>query len=128
MRRPRRGPPLAGPLPDPATPDDYERILRPLYGLAFGAAQALPAAARRSGPRALRAAWELLAGERSGAQPRPAPQKSRAARAAFPVAVAAVNRLLRADFDADISATRSSAAGSTAPPRWRAGSASTAAT
>jgi hypothetical protein len=93
---------FAGALPDPATAADYERIVRPLYGLAFGAAQALP---RRDRPRdrgPSEAAWELLAGERTD-RSRGRRLKVRAARAAFPLAVAAVNRLLRADFEADIS-------------------------
>jgi hypothetical protein len=92
---------VAGSLPDPATPADYERIVRPLYGLAFGAAQALP---RRNRPRDLgpsEAAWELLAGDRPG-RTRARRLKARAARAAFPVVVAGVNLLLRADFEADI--------------------------
>ena len=31
---------LSGPLPSPATPADYERVLRPIYGFSFGVAQA----------------------------------------------------------------------------------------
>jgi predicted phosphodiesterase len=92
---------VAGPLPDPATPADYERILRPFYGLAFGAAQSFP---RRARPRDLgpsEAAWELLAGDRPG-RSRGRRLEARAARAAFPVVVASVNRLLRADFESDI--------------------------
>jgi hypothetical protein len=93
---------IAGPFPDPATPDDYERFLRPVYGLAFGAAQARP---RRVKPRALgpsEAAWEMLAADRPD-RSRSRRLKARAFRTAFPLAVAGVNRLLRADFDADIS-------------------------
>lgn len=92
---------IAGPLPDRATPDDYERLIRPFYGLAFGAAQAV----RRSRPRDIgpsEAAWEVLAGERPD-RTRSRRAKIRAIRAAFPVVVAAVNRLLDAEFDADIS-------------------------
>ncbi len=92
---------LVGPLPDPATPDDYERLVRPLYGLAFGAAQAL---SRRHRPRDLgpsEAAWELLAGDRPG-RTRGRRLKACAARAAFPVVVGGINRLLRADFESDI--------------------------
>jgi hypothetical protein len=93
---------FTGPLPDPATPDDYERVLRPFYGLAFGAAQARR---RRPRPRKLgpsEAAWELLAAERPD-RDRRRRLKARAARAAFPVAVAGVNRLLRADFESEVS-------------------------
>ncbi|HTR74025.1 MAG TPA: metallophosphoesterase [Solirubrobacterales bacterium] len=92
---------VTGPLPDHPGPDDYERILRPLYGLAYGAAQSLP---RHRRPRDLgpsEAAWELLAAERSD-RGRGRRLRARAARAAFPIVVGAVNRLLRADFEADI--------------------------
>ena len=93
---------IGRPLPDPATPDDYERILRPFYGLAFGAAQALPRRPRRADRGPSEAAWELLAAERSD-RDRRRRLKVRAARAGFPLVVAGVNRLLRADFEADIS-------------------------
>jgi len=93
---------MTGDLPDPATPKDYERILRPIYGLAFGAAQSLPRRARRRDLGPSEAAWELLAGDRPG-RTRGRRLKARAARAAFPAAVAGVNRLLRAHFDSDIS-------------------------
>src|SRR6201996_6140522 len=93
---------FAGDLPDEATPADYERLLRPIYGLSFGAAQSMR---RRPRPRdhgPSEAAWELIAGERPD-RTRTRRAKVRAVRAAFPLAVAGVNRLLHADFDADIS-------------------------
>jgi hypothetical protein len=93
---------LTGDLPDPATPKDYERILRPIYGLAFGAAQSMTRRPRSRDANASEAAWELLAGDRPG-RSRGRELKVRAARAAFPAVVAGVNRLLRADFDSDIS-------------------------
>jgi hypothetical protein len=106
---------LTGELPDEATPFDYERLLRPIYGLAFGAAQSR----RRRSPSRDRgpseAAWEVLVGERPD-RTRARRAKARAVRAAFPLAVAGVNRLLRADFDADISGAaifRSGVAGGT---------------
>ncbi|MBS1888935.1 MAG: metallophosphoesterase family protein [Actinobacteria bacterium] len=92
---------LSGPLPDPATPADYERLVRPIYGLAYGAAQARR---RRLRPNELgpsEAAWEMLAADRPDRN-RARRIKARAARAAFPLAVAGVNRLLRADFETDI--------------------------
>jgi hypothetical protein len=95
---------LAGGLPDPATPADYERLLRPIYGLSFGAAQSMR---RRPPPREhgpSEAAWELLAGDRPD-RTRARRVKVRAVRAAFPLAVAGVNRLLHSDFDPDISGT-----------------------
>jgi hypothetical protein len=93
---------MTGKLPDPATPKDYERILRPIYGLAFGAAQSLPRRPRQREVGPSEAAWELLAGDRPG-RSRGRRLKARAARAAFPAVVAGVNLLLRADFDPDIS-------------------------
>lgn len=93
---------VAGPLPDPAGPADYERIVRPLYGLAYGAAQGR---ARRIRPDELgpsEAAWELIAGDRPD-RTRARRLKARAARTAFPLAVAGVNRLLRTDFEAEVS-------------------------
>jgi calcineurin-like phosphoesterase family protein len=93
---------IAGPLPDPATPADYERLIRPVYGLAFGAAQALPHRLRAGDLNFPEAAWELLAGGPRN-RTRAARLGVRAARAAFPLAVAGINRLLRADFEADIS-------------------------
>jgi Calcineurin-like phosphoesterase len=93
---------IAGELPDEATPADYERLLRPVYGLSFGAAQSMwrRPPARDRGPS--EAAWEILVGERAD-RSRARRARARAARAAFPLAVAGVNRLLHADFDADIS-------------------------
>jgi Calcineurin-like phosphoesterase len=92
---------FAGPLPDRAGPADYERIVRPLYGLAYGAAQSMPRRVRRSDLGPSEAAWELLAGARPD-RTRARRLKARAARAAFPLAVAGVNRLLRADFESEI--------------------------
>ncbi|HKF82182.1 MAG TPA: metallophosphoesterase [Solirubrobacterales bacterium] len=86
---------VARPLPNPATPDDYERILRPLYGFAYGLAQVLPIRRRRNGP--FERAWEVLAGEE-----RKTTLGARAARAGFPLAIHGLNGLLRADFEADV--------------------------
>jgi UDP-2,3-diacylglucosamine pyrophosphatase LpxH len=94
---------LSGPLPSPAAPADYERILRPIYGFSFGVAQAR-ARVGRPRPHPSETAWKALAGENSGASPR---QRLRAAsvRTAFPFGIRAINRLLHSDFGADISAT-----------------------
>lgn len=83
------------PLPLAATPDDYERILRPLYGFAYGLAQVLPIQRRRNGP--FERAWEVLAGEE-----RKTTLGARAARAGFPLAIRGLNGLLHADFEADV--------------------------
>ncbi|HEX3362062.1 MAG TPA: metallophosphoesterase [Solirubrobacterales bacterium] len=93
---------IAGELPDEATPADYERLLRPIYGLSFGAAQSMRRRSRSPDRGPSEAAWELLAGERAD-RTRTRRAKVRAVRAAFPLVVAGVNRLLHADFDPDIS-------------------------
>jgi calcineurin-like phosphoesterase family protein len=86
---------LSKPPPNRATPNDYERLLRPLYGFAYGLAQVMPIKRRRNGP--FEKAWEVLAGERK------APSvKARAARAGFPAAIRTLNRLLRANFEPDV--------------------------
>jgi hypothetical protein len=81
--------------PQRATPADYERILRPLYGFAYGLAQVLPVRRRRNGPG--ERAWEILAGEKEARTLR-----ARAARAGFPLAIRGLNSLLRADFNPDV--------------------------
>ena len=93
---------ISGPLlPDRAVPADYERIVRPLYGLAYGAAQGRTRRLKAElGPS--EAAWELIAGERSD-RTRGRRLKARVARAAFPLAIAGINRLFRADFESEIS-------------------------
>jgi hypothetical protein len=86
---------ISRPLPASATPTDYERILRPLYGFAYGLAQVLPIQRRRNGP--FERAWEVLAGEEGETTLR-----ARAARTGFPLAIRGLNGLLRADFEADV--------------------------
>lgn len=91
----------AGRPPDPATPADYERILRPIYGLAFGLAESnLGNGSHRPSARV----WHTVSGtHRNGG--RLAAAASRAAiGAGMPAGVWVLNRLLRADFDSDISA------------------------
>ena len=89
---------LLGPPPRRATPTDYERVLRPLYGFAYGLSQVLPATRRRNGP--FEHWWEVLAGEVKGLS-----WRARAGRAGFPTAVRGLNALLRSDFDPDVSPT-----------------------
>lgn len=84
--------------PQQATPADYERVLRPLYGFAYGLAQMLPATRRRNGP--FENWWEVLAGEAKRVS-----WRGRLGRAAFPPAVHAINRLLRSSFEPDVTAT-----------------------
>jgi hypothetical protein len=95
---------LSRQLPETAAPGDYERVVRPLYGFFFGAAQAR----RRRKPTrnqaaAAEAAWEVLAGEKRGDRTA-AKLRIAAARAGFPLGVKGVNRLLHSEFDADVSA------------------------
>jgi hypothetical protein len=102
-----------GPVPDPAAPGDYERILRPIYGFSFGLAQAgLAQRATRPSERA----WRMISGRNRG--------RGRAGRVAvraavdggIPAAVWTLNRLLRADFDSDLTPaaiTRSGVDGAT---------------
>lgn len=84
-----------GPLPARAGPPEYERVLRPLYGLTFALAQArLAGRASRPSERA----WRTISG-RDGRRLRRA-----ALRAGIPAGVRALNRLLRSGFDPDLSA------------------------
>jgi hypothetical protein len=92
---------LSRPLPSPAVPADYERVLRPIYGFAYGVAQARSArGARRSGSVS-EAAWEMLAAENGEGRERRL--ASAAVRAGFPAGIWALNRLLHSSFEADIS-------------------------
>ncbi|HEU4393315.1 MAG TPA: metallophosphoesterase [Solirubrobacterales bacterium] len=94
---------FSGPVPDPAEPSDYERVLRPIYGLGWGIAQVRPTGLAESRGRPSEAAWRRLSGN-EGESKRGRRLTGTALRAAFPVAIKGVNRLLRADFQADISA------------------------
>lgn len=94
---------FAGPVPDPATPADYERRVRPIYGLGYAIAQARPAPVVRSQGNAAEAAWEVLAGEANGGPARRA--RLAAIRNGFPAAIWGLNKLLRAEFEPDISPT-----------------------
>jgi Calcineurin-like phosphoesterase superfamily domain len=83
-------------VPDPARPRDYERVLRPLYGFAYGLAQVMRVRRRRN--NAFERWWEILAGEAGELSGR-----ERVGRAAFPLAVKGVNRLLHSEFEPDVS-------------------------
>jgi Calcineurin-like phosphoesterase len=94
---------FSGPIPNPAAPADYERVLRPIYGLGWGIAQVRPTGLAESRGRPSEAAWRRL----SGNEGRPGRRRrltGAAVRASFPVAVRGVNRLLRSEFEPDISA------------------------
>jgi predicted phosphodiesterase len=90
----------AGRPPDPAAPADYERILRPIYGLAFGLAESdLGNHAQRPSERA----WHVVSGDRNGG-PLAAAAHRVAIGAGVPAGVWLLNRLLRANFHPDVSA------------------------
>lgn len=92
----------SGPLPDSASPADYERVVRPLYGFTYDLAQVRPAPLARHRGSPSENVWEMLAGAQDGGR---SGRKlvAAAARTGFPAAVWALNRLLRADFAADVS-------------------------
>ena len=91
-----------GPLPGPRTaPDDYERVLRPVYGLTFGVAQGNEAhSASRPSERAWRA---MTTSNGSGGRARRAAVRA-ALGAAVPATIWGINRLLRADFEVTLTA------------------------
>lgn len=92
---------LSRPLPETATAADYERLVRPLYGFAYGVAQARrPSTRRRGNPS--EAAWKALTAN-DGIVGRGQRFRASAIRNGFPAGVWAINRLLRSAFDADIS-------------------------
>ena len=100
---------IRGPLPTPAPPAAYERVLRPIYGFSFGVAQARASMPDPRNPPGV-VAWRALGGER------PSEKIGRrlrihALRAGFPAAIWGLNRLLRAEFATDISSDAIFAAG-----------------
>src|SRR5260221_1439196 len=83
-------------LPERPEPADYERVLRPVYGLTFGLAQGgVAGRATRPSERI----WRAIS-SRNGKGSR---ARRAALRAAVPASVWSINRLLRADFNADFS-------------------------
>jgi Calcineurin-like phosphoesterase len=92
---------LSRPLPETATAADYERVVRPLYGFAYGVAQARrPSARSRNNPS--ETAWRVLSANH-GTLGRGKALRASAIRNGFPAGVWALNRLLHSDFDADVS-------------------------
>jgi UDP-2,3-diacylglucosamine pyrophosphatase LpxH len=98
-----------GPLPAPRTePADYERVLRPVYGLTFGVAQG---GAPRSASRPSERAWRAMT-TRNGRGSRARRTALRAALgAAVPATIWGINRLLRADFEATLTSSSISRSG-----------------
>jgi predicted phosphodiesterase len=89
-----------GAPPDPARPKDYEAVLRPIYGFSYALAQT-GRAPRES--RLSERAWRAI----SGRDPQHGLLRRAGARAAVrigvPATVGTINRLLRSDFDPDLS-------------------------
>jgi hypothetical protein len=90
-----------GPVPQRATAADYERVLRPVFGLAFGLAQS--GLARRA-TRPSEGAWRKISGRDRARTPARRAAMRAAIAGGIPAAVWTLNRLLRADFDPDLSA------------------------
>lgn len=98
-----------GAIPEHARPADYERVLRPIYGLSFGLAQGDQA---RRATRPSERAWRAISSSRNGAGGRARRAAIRvAAGAGIPAAVWSINRLLGAGFDHDLSAASISRSG-----------------
>ena len=91
---------IFGSVPDPAAPGDYEQVLRPVYGLAHGLAQAgLAERASRPSERT----WRAISGrDRSASALRRAAIRA-GVRGGIPAAVWALNLMLRGDFKPDLS-------------------------
>jgi predicted phosphodiesterase len=89
-----------GAPPDAARPKDYEAVLRPLYGFSYALAQT-GRAPRES--RLSERVWRAI----SGRNPRHGPLRRAGSRTAVrlgvPAAVRTINRLLRSDFEPDLS-------------------------
>ncbi len=100
---------VSGPIPSPAAPADYERVLRPVYGLGYAIAQGRSARFRR-GDQPSEGAWRLLSGN-DGAASRGRRLTGAAARASFPAGIRGLNRLLGSQFTPDISAAAISRSG-----------------
>jgi hypothetical protein len=86
------------PLPAQPAPSDYEHVLRPVYGFTYGLAQGGSVWGRA---RPSERAWRALVSDNGG---RPKRVRRAALRATVPAAVWAINKLLRSDFDPDLSA------------------------
>jgi hypothetical protein len=84
-----------GPVPDSAMPLDYERVLRPLYGLSYSLAQSeLAQRATRPSERA----WRAISGRnRAGGRVRRAVRNA-AIGSGVPASIWGINRLLHSDF------------------------------
>ena len=78
---------MVGAIPDPATPDDYESVLAPIYALSQASAQRAAPGRVTVGSRSAVAAWRALSGRDSSSRVR-----SRALAVPFRLGVGIVNR------------------------------------
>jgi Calcineurin-like phosphoesterase superfamily domain len=90
-----------GSPPESATPEDYERVLRPIYGLSFGFAQSGLA---RKATRPSERAWRTISTPAKGNGRLRRRALHGALAAGIPATVWTLNRLLDAKFSADLSA------------------------
>lgn len=93
-----------GPPPDPATADDYERILRPVYGLTFGLAQSGAPQLVGGAAKPSERAWGWISKDGSGSRGARRILGAAVAGVAVPATVWALNRMLRSGFEPDLSA------------------------
>jgi hypothetical protein len=97
-----------GGVPDPATPFDYERILRPVYGLSYSLAQSeLAQRATRPSERAWRA---ISSRDQARGRARQA-LRSGVIETGIPATVWGINRLLHSDFDPALTSAAIAASG-----------------
>ncbi len=87
-------------VPGQASAEDYEHVLRPIYGFTYALAQGGSASRTR---RPSERAWRTLSGrQRRAGRVRRAAIRSTVAKA-VPIGVGGLNRLLRSDFALDLS-------------------------
>ncbi len=97
---------MLGAIPDPATAEDYERAIAPIYSFGWGFAQARGPERIGGRARPSAAAWRRLNGDRAGR-----PGTRFLGSVAFPLVARRVGRALRREFDTDISVENISRAG-----------------
>jgi predicted phosphodiesterase len=101
---------VVGPVSEAAVPEDYERVLAPLYGLAYGFAQAGGPARLGAGTAPSLRFWARVNGGRARGRIRTRLLGS----VVFPLAVGAARRGLRRPFERDVSPPAIARAGLTA--------------
>src|SRR5512133_357912 len=97
---------VIGPIPQTATPADYERAIAPIYGFSWGFAQARGPERIGGRARPTAAAWRRLSGNGNGGV-----SARLLGSVAFPLAARGIGRALGRRFDTDISVANISRAG-----------------